>query len=54
MEQWNDQNRAFATKMFKKKDDSLEGAQREFRHFFNLGRHGQVPSKHAIKTLINL
>jgi transposase len=38
--------------MFYKTSDSLEGAQREFRRFFNLGRHGQVPSKHAIKTWI--
>jgi len=52
MEQWNGQQRAFAIKMFYKNNDSLEGVQREFRHFFNLGRHGQVPSKHAIKTWI--
>ena len=53
MEQWNGQQRAFAIKMFYKNNDSLEGAQREFRRFFfNLGRHGQVPSKHAIKTWI--
>jgi len=37
--------------MFYKNNDSLEGAQ-EFRRFFNLGRHGQVPSKHAKKTWI--
>jgi len=51
MDQWNGQQRAFAIKMFYKNNDSLEGAQEEFRRFFNLGRHGQVPSKHAIKTL---
>ncbi|PSN41601.1 hypothetical protein C0J52_17604, partial [Blattella germanica] len=28
-------------------------AQREFRRFYNLGRHGVVPSKHAIKGWIN-
>jgi len=50
MEQWNGQQCTFVIKMFDKNNDSLEGAQREFRHFFNLGRHGQVPSKHAIKT----
>ena len=39
--------------MFYKNDDNLEGVQMEFqRFFFNLGRHGQVPSKHAIKTWI--
>jgi transposase len=38
--------------MFYKNNDSLEGAQKEFRSFFNLGRHGRVPSKHAIKTWI--
>lgn len=52
MDQWNGQQRAFAIKMFYKNNDSLEGAQREFRRFFNLGRHGRVPSKHAIKTWI--
>ena len=51
MDQWNGQQRAFIIKMFYKNNDSLEGAQ-EFRHFLNLGRHGRVPSKHAIKTWI--
>jgi len=31
---------------------SLVSAQRELRRFFSLGRHGQVPSKHAMKTWI--
>ena len=26
-------------------NDSLEGVQKEFRCFFNLGRHGRVPSR---------
>ena len=52
MDQWNGQQHAFAIKMFYKNNDSLEGAQKEFRCFFNLGRRGQVPSKHAIKTWI--
>ena len=52
MDQWNGQQCAFAIKMFYKNNDSLEGAQKEFRHFFNLGHHGWVPSKHAIKTWI--
>ncbi|PSN57112.1 hypothetical protein C0J52_01298 [Blattella germanica] len=39
--------------MFYKNNDSLEAAQREFRRFYNLGRHGVVPSKHAIKGWIN-
>ena len=34
MEQWNSQQRAFAIKMFYKNHNSLEGAQSEFRHFF--------------------
>ena len=34
MEQWNGPQRAFPIKMFYKNSDSLEGAQREFRHFF--------------------
>jgi len=38
--------------MFYKNNNSLEGVQKEFRRFFNLGRHGRVPSKHAIKTRI--
>jgi hypothetical protein len=46
MDQWNVQQRAFGTKMFYKTNYSLENAQREFRSFFNLGRHGRVPSKH--------
>jgi len=50
MEKWNGQQRAFAIKMFYKNNDSLEGAQGDFRRFFNLERHGQGPSKHAIKT----
>ena len=33
-EQWNGQQRASTIKMFYKNSDSLEGAQREFRHFF--------------------
>ena len=41
----------FRHKMFYKNNDSLEGAQ-EFRRFFSLLRHGQVPSKHTIKTWI--
>jgi len=52
MEQWNGQQRVFAIQMFYKNNDSLECAQREFRRFFSLGRHGQVPSKHAIQTWI--
>ena len=52
MDQWNGQQRAFVIKMFYKNNDNLEGAQKEFRSFFNLGRHGLVPSKHAIKTWI--
>ena len=53
MEQWNGQQCAFAIKMFYKNNDSvIEGAQREFRRFFNLGHHGQVPSKQAIKAWI--
>ena len=52
MEQWNGQQRAFTIKMFYKNNDSLEGVQREFQCFFNLERHGQVPSKHTIKTCI--
>ena len=51
-DQWNGQQRAFAIKMFYKNNDSLEVAQREFRRFFNVRRHGQVPSKHTIKTWI--
>lgn len=39
--------------MFYKNNDSLEAAQREFRHFYNLGRRGVVPSKHAVKGWIN-
>jgi len=38
--------------MFYKNNDNLEGAQKEIRSFFSLGRHGQFPSKHAIKTWI--
>ena len=33
MDQWNGQQRAFAIKMFYKNNDSLEGAQKEFRRF---------------------
>jgi transposase len=50
MDQWNGQQRAFTKKMFYKTNYSLEGAQRGFRRFFSLGRHGRVPSKHAMKT----
>ncbi len=53
MDQWNGQQRALAIKMFYKNGDSLTAAQREFRRFYNLGRHGAVPSKHAIKCWIN-
>jgi transposase len=52
MDQWNVQQRAFAIKLFYKNNDSLEGAQKEFRSFLNLGRHGRVPSEHVIKTWI--
>jgi len=34
MDQWNGQQRAFTIKMFYKNNDSLEGAQKEFRCFF--------------------
>ena len=34
MDQWNGQQRAFGIKMFYKNNDSLEGAQKEFRRFF--------------------
>jgi transposase len=50
MDQWNGQQRAFDIKMFYKNNDSLEGAQKEFRRFFNLVR--RVPLKHVIKTWI--
>ncbi len=53
MDQWNGQQRALAIEMFYKNDHSLTAAQREFRRFYNLGRHGAVPSKHAIKCWIN-
>jgi len=53
MHQWNGQQRALAIKMFYKNSDSFKAAQREFRHFYNLGRHGAVPSKHAITNWIN-
>jgi asparagine synthetase A len=33
MDQWNGQQRAFAIKMFYKNNDSLEGAQKEFKKF---------------------
>jgi hypothetical protein len=46
MDQCKGQQHAFDIKMFYKNNDSSEGAQ-EFRRFFNLGRHGRVPSKHA-------
>jgi hypothetical protein len=43
----------FRQKNVLQNNDSLVVAQKEFRRFFfNLGRHGWVPSKHAIKTLI--
>ena len=40
--------------MFYKNNNHLENAQKEFWRFFffNLRRHGRVPSKHAIKTWI--
>lgn len=53
MHQWNGQQRALAIKMFYKNSDSFKAAQREFRRFYNLGRHGAVPSKHAITNWIN-
>ena len=52
MNQWNGEQRAFAIKLSYKNDASLEGAQRAFRRHSNLGRHGRVSSKHAIKTWI--
>jgi hypothetical protein len=40
----------FRHKNVLKNNDSLEGAQKSSEvFFFNLGHHGRVPSKHAIK-----
>lgn len=52
MDTWNGAQRAFAIKSFYKNNDSVEVARREFRRQFNLGRHGRVPSAHAINTWI--
>ena len=53
MDQWNEQQRALAIKMFYKNSDSLTAAQRKFRRFRKLGRGGAVPLKHAIKDWSN-
>lgn len=53
MDAWSGAQRAFAIKAFYKNNDSVEGARREFRRHFNLGRHDRVPSAHAIKTWIH-
>src|SRR5215469_3296746 len=53
MEPWSGAKRAFTIKSFYKNNDSVEGARREFRRHFNLGRHDSVPSAHAIKTWIS-
>ena len=53
MDPWSGAQRAFAIKAFYKNNDSVEGARREFRRHFNLGRHDSVPSAHAIKTWIS-
>jgi hypothetical protein len=55
MEQWNGEQRDFAIKIFIFTKTMIvwkvqRGSSGGF--FFNLGRHGQVPSKHAIKTWI--
>ncbi|KAJ8897277.1 hypothetical protein PR048_002623 [Dryococelus australis] len=42
MEQWNCQQRVFALKMFYKNNYSLEGVQREFRRYFNVGQTGSA------------
>jgi hypothetical protein len=52
MDQWNSQKRDFAIKMFYKKMIVWKVRRRSSDVFFFFWRHGQVHSKHAIKTWI--
>jgi hypothetical protein len=53
MESWTGAQRAFTVKSFYKNNDSYVAAQREFRKKLGIHRNSQVPSTHAIKTLVN-
>ena len=48
MEQWSGKQRAYAIKLFYKKDSYVD-AQRAFRLHFNLKRHDSVPSARLFK-----
>jgi hypothetical protein len=52
MEQWTGAQNAFAVKAFYQNGDNLVIAQREFRREFWIHRNRDVPSAHAIKTLV--
>lgn len=53
MENWSGAERAVAVKAFYKNGDSVTAAQRIFRQHYQLGRHGHVPSAHAIRTWVS-
>lgn len=48
MEQWSPEQRAFVIEAYFKSGDSIIATQRQFRAFFQLGRHGEVPSRSTI------
>lgn len=52
MENWTGAERAVAVRAFYKNGDSATAAQRTFRQHYLLGRHGRVPSAHAITTWV--
>jgi hypothetical protein len=49
MEQWSDEQRAYAIKSLYKNNDSYVAAQRSFRLQFNLKRHDSAPSARLFK-----
>jgi hypothetical protein len=51
MKQWSGVQCAFPVKAYYK-NGSVEAARRAFRRQFNIGRHGRVPSAHAINTWV--
>ena len=52
MEQWTDEERAFAVKVYYQNGESLVLTRRAFRTHFNVPRNRPVPSNNAIKTWV--
>jgi len=53
METWPAEHRVFTYDAYVKSGESVSVAQRLFRRYFNIGRHGAVPGRNTILLWVN-